>query len=104
MGTAVALVGAYVLAGELAAANGDPERGPAAYQRVLDPYARAALELPPGGIRGFAPRTQLMISLRARSMGWLNHWPWSAMMRRIAGRAEAITLPDYRIPANRVYR
>ena len=39
-GTSVALVGAYVLAGELAAADGDPGRGFANYQaRILD-YVR----------------------------------------------------------------
>ena len=39
-GTRVGLVGAYVLAGELAAADGDPGRGFANYQaRILD-YVR----------------------------------------------------------------
>lgn len=95
LGTSVALVGAYVLAGELALAGGDHEAGLAAYQRVLTPYAKASLDLPPGGIRGFAPRTPAMIWLRARSMALMNYWPWSAIMRKIAGRADAIDLPDY---------
>jgi 2-polyprenyl-6-methoxyphenol hydroxylase-like FAD-dependent oxidoreductase len=96
LGTSVALVGAYVLAGELAAAGGDHETALAAYQRVLQPYAKAAMELPPGGINGFAPSTRTMIWLRAQSMKLMNHWPWSAMMRKIANRADAITLPDYK--------
>jgi 2-polyprenyl-6-methoxyphenol hydroxylase-like FAD-dependent oxidoreductase len=95
LGTSVALVGAYVLAGELAAANGDPGTGLAAYQRVLQPYAKAAMELPPGGIKGFAPQTRTMIWLSTRSMTMMNHWPMSAIMRKVANRADAISLPDY---------
>jgi 2-polyprenyl-6-methoxyphenol hydroxylase-like FAD-dependent oxidoreductase len=104
LGTSVALVGAYVLAGELAAAGGDHEAGLPAYQRVLHPYAKAAMELPPGGIKGFAPRTRTMIWLRAKSMNLMNYWPWSAMMRKIASRSDAIALPDYAVEGDRVYR
>jgi len=95
LGTSVALVGAYVLAGELAAAGGDCERGLAAFQRVLGPYAKASMELPPGGYRSFAPRSRLMIWLRMKSWGMTGHWPMSAIMRKMMNRAEAIALPDY---------
>jgi 2-polyprenyl-6-methoxyphenol hydroxylase-like FAD-dependent oxidoreductase len=104
LGTSVALVGAYVLAGELAAAGGDHEAGLAAYQRVLGPYAKAAMDLPPGGIKGFAPSSRTMIWLRAKSMSLMNVWPMSAMMRKIVNRAEAITLPAYAALEDRVYR
>jgi 2-polyprenyl-6-methoxyphenol hydroxylase-like FAD-dependent oxidoreductase len=95
LGTSVALVGAYVLAGELAAAGGDLETALTAYQRVLGPYAKAAMQLPPGGINGFAPKTRTAIWLRAKSMNMMNYWPMSALMRKIVNRADAIALPDY---------
>jgi 2-polyprenyl-6-methoxyphenol hydroxylase-like FAD-dependent oxidoreductase len=104
LGTSLSLVGAYVLTGELVAAGGDHERGFAAYQRVLEPYAKAALQLPPGGLKAFAPRSRFMIWLRAQSWKSMSHWPMTAIMRKVAGRADAITLPDYAITENRVYR
>ena len=54
MGTSMSLVGAYVLAGELAAAD-DPERAFAAYQREMADYV-AEGQLPPGGVE-CSPRT-----------------------------------------------
>ncbi len=104
LGTSLSLVGAYVLAGELATAGGDHERAFPAYQEVLTPYAEAALELPPGGIKGFAPQSRLMIWLRAKSWKMMAVWPMSAVMRKVAARADAIALPDYSIGGDRVYR
>lgn len=95
LGTSVALVSAYVLAGELAAAGGDLEQGLSSYQRVLDPYGKAAMELPPGGFRSFAPHSRLMIWMRMKSWSMMSHWPMTAIMRKMMNRADAITLPDY---------
>jgi 2-polyprenyl-6-methoxyphenol hydroxylase-like FAD-dependent oxidoreductase len=64
MGTSMALVGAYVLAGELAAADGDHRAAFAAYERALSDYARANSKRPPGEI---APNTRWGI----RARGWL---------------------------------
>jgi 2-polyprenyl-6-methoxyphenol hydroxylase-like FAD-dependent oxidoreductase len=94
MGTSMSLVGAYVLAGELTL-TGDPAVAFAAYQRVMADYVKAGTGLPPGGIGGFAPQGRLMIRLRALSFSMMTAWPMSAMMRKVANRAEAITLPDY---------
>jgi 2-polyprenyl-6-methoxyphenol hydroxylase-like FAD-dependent oxidoreductase len=44
-GTGLALVGAYLLAGELAAAGWDPEAGFAAYERQMRPYVEANQEI-----------------------------------------------------------
>ncbi|KAA0021799.1 FAD-dependent oxidoreductase [Antrihabitans cavernicola] len=44
-GTGLALVGAYLLAGELAAANWDPEVGFAAYEAQMRPYVEANQEI-----------------------------------------------------------
>ncbi|MFI6996361.1 FAD-dependent monooxygenase [Nocardia sp. NPDC050175] len=44
-GTGLALVGAYLLAGELAAAGWDPEAGFASYERQMRPYVEANQEI-----------------------------------------------------------
>ncbi|MGW4354428.1 FAD-dependent monooxygenase [Nocardia sp. NPDC004582] len=44
-GTGLALVGAYILAGELAAADWDPEAGFAAYERRMRPFVEANQEI-----------------------------------------------------------
>ncbi|HEX5121049.1 MAG TPA: FAD-dependent monooxygenase [Pseudonocardiaceae bacterium] len=44
-GTGLALIGAYLLAGELAAAGWDPEAGFAAYERQLRPFVEANQEI-----------------------------------------------------------
>jgi 2-polyprenyl-6-methoxyphenol hydroxylase-like FAD-dependent oxidoreductase len=110
LGTSMSLVGAYVLTGELVAAGGDHRRGFAAYQQVMAPYAKAGLELPPGGIKAFAPQSRFMIWLRAKSWNMMTVWPMSALMRKVANRADAIALRDYAITGHdfsgdgRVYR
>jgi 2-polyprenyl-6-methoxyphenol hydroxylase-like FAD-dependent oxidoreductase len=44
-GTGLALVGAYLLAGELAAAGWDPKAGFAAYERQMRPFVDANQEI-----------------------------------------------------------
>jgi 2-polyprenyl-6-methoxyphenol hydroxylase-like FAD-dependent oxidoreductase len=61
LGTSLALVGSYVLAGELAAAGGDHAVGFKRYEEVMRPYVTKAQELPPGGAKGFAPGSTLSI-------------------------------------------
>ena len=50
LGTSLALVGAYVLAGELAAARGDHSVAFARYQEVMRDYVKQCQTLPPGGV------------------------------------------------------
>ncbi len=75
LGTSTALVGAYVLAGELARAAGDHRAAFAAYEDVMRPYIAQAQELPPGGVNGFVPTTRLAIALRAHMIRWMTRWP-----------------------------
>jgi len=102
LGTSMSLVGAYVLAGELAAASGAPEAAFAAYQGQLAAYVEKGLELPPGGINGFAPKSNLMIRLRALSMRMMGVWPMKGMLRKQFSKAEAITLKDYALSGSAV--
>ncbi|MGX9672301.1 FAD-dependent monooxygenase [Mycobacterium sp. HM-7] len=100
MGTSLALVGAYVLAGELGpAAQFDAAGIPAALQRyetVMRPYVDRCQDLP-GGLDGYAPMSERQIAGAASAMKWVQRWP----LRLYAGRkwfstAESIDLPDYR--------
>ena len=96
LGTSLALVGAYVLAGELAAAGpADPARAFAAYERVLRPYVEQGQQLPPSGVDGYAPLGALRIRAMRASMRWSTRWPMRPMMDRIFAKADAIDLPDY---------
>jgi 2-polyprenyl-6-methoxyphenol hydroxylase-like FAD-dependent oxidoreductase len=106
LGTSLALVGAYILAGELAAASDD---APAAnehdaihrafdrYETRMGPYVKQGQELPPGGVAGYAPMSTLRMGLGWASMRWSQRWPMRPMMERIFSKADAIDLPDYKI-------
>ncbi|MDI6101250.1 FAD-dependent monooxygenase [Actinoplanes sp. NEAU-A12] len=100
LGSSMSLVGAYVLAGELAGAT-DPSHAFAAYQREMADYVAGGLELPPGGMRLAAPRSRAMIRLRAFSMRMMTRWPSKQLAAKQFGKAEAITLRDYPSPAQR---
>jgi 2-polyprenyl-6-methoxyphenol hydroxylase-like FAD-dependent oxidoreductase len=101
LGTSLALVGAYVLAGELAAAGGDHDAAFARYEQVMRPYVASAQQLPPGGVRGFAPSSALAITLRAASMRWMTRWPMRSVLAAQFAKAGSITLPGYDWPALR---
>ncbi|MGA8113237.1 MAG: FAD-dependent monooxygenase [Actinocatenispora sp.] len=102
MGTSMALVGAYVLAGELVAARGDHQVAFAAYQSVLRDYVAGNLKPMPGGVKGFLPTTARGVRLRNASMRWMMRLPGrSLMMGGIDKAVNAIDLPDYPVPAAR---
>ncbi|WP_412543751.1 FAD-dependent monooxygenase [Longispora sp. K20-0274] len=96
MGTSMALVGAYVLAGELTV--GPPEAAFARYQVAMRDYVAACQELPPGGVNGFAPSNRFMISMRNLSMRSMTRWPMRQILAKQFGKAEAISLRDYAHP------
>jgi 2-polyprenyl-6-methoxyphenol hydroxylase-like FAD-dependent oxidoreductase len=95
LGTSVALVQAYVLAGELDAAHGDHRVAFDRYEQVTRPYVATAQELPPGGVRGYAPNSALMIRLQAVSMRAMTRWPMRPILERQFAKAGDIALPDY---------
>ncbi|MFJ9844121.1 FAD-dependent monooxygenase [Kitasatospora sp. NPDC101155] len=98
-GTSLALVGGYLLAGELASSAGDFAAAFARYEELMRPYVARAQELPPGGMNGYAPDTALMIRLRAASMRWMGRWPLRAVLAAQFAKAGDIALPDYPLPA-----
>ncbi|SCF31541.1 2-polyprenyl-6-methoxyphenol hydroxylase [Micromonospora purpureochromogenes] len=98
-GTSLSLVGAYVLAGELAAAGGDHRTAFARYEQVLRPHVLRCQQLPAGALSGFLPASRAAIWMRDRSMRAMTSRP----LRRLATRAffdkaDGLTLPEY-VPA-----
>jgi 2-polyprenyl-6-methoxyphenol hydroxylase-like FAD-dependent oxidoreductase len=99
MGTSLALVGAYVLAGELGSANSlDAQHIQAALQRyeaVMRPYIDRCQDLP-NGIDGYLPKSSSDIAVTARVMKWMQRWPFRSIAeRKWFTTADAIELPDY---------
>jgi 2-polyprenyl-6-methoxyphenol hydroxylase-like FAD-dependent oxidoreductase len=106
LGTSLALVGAYILAGELAGASDDTTAVPddaavqsafERYETLMRPYVEEGQELPPGGVDGYAPMSALRIAVGWASMRWYQRWPMRPVMQRIFSKADAIDLPDYKI-------
>lgn len=99
MGTSLALVGAYVLAGELGLAeNLDAQRIRTALQRyetVMRPYIDRCQDLP-NGIDGYLPKSASDIAITAQVMKWMQRWPFrSYAEKKWFITADAIDLPDY---------
>jgi len=101
LGTSLALVGAYVLAGELATAEGDHHVAFARYEQVMRPYVGRGQQLPPGGIKGYAPDSVIAIGLRNASMRWMSRWPMRKLLAGQFAKAADIELPDYTPRARR---
>lgn len=47
------------------------------------PYVTRGQQLPPGGIKGYAPDSIIAIGLRNASMRWMSRWP---MRKLLAGQ------------------
>ena len=97
LGTSMSIVGAYVLAGELASTPDDHEAAFDRYQKELADYVAAGLKLPPGGVKGYAPQSQAMISMRARSMRMMTRWPMRSILARQFQKSDGIVLKDYAV-------
>src|ERR1700761_7615045 len=89
-GTGLAVVGAYVLAGELAAADGDHVAAYARYDEIMRGYAQITGTVNAG--RFMAPRTAL--GLRARNW-FLRSRAFGLMMKYTDNKANDIDLADY---------
>ena len=99
MGTSLALVGAYVLAGELGPADSlDAQCIQDALQRyeaVMRPYIDRCQDLP-NGIDGYLPKSGSDIAITAQVMKWMQHWPFRSFAeKKWFTTADAIDLPAY---------
>jgi 2-polyprenyl-6-methoxyphenol hydroxylase-like FAD-dependent oxidoreductase len=95
MGTGLAVVGSYVLAGELAAAGGNHRVAFASYEEQVRPYAKGCQGI--GAGRFLAPATKGQIWQRNVLARMMTRGPMSKMIGRMDMKAAtAISLKDYK--------
>ena len=98
-GTGTAVVAAYVLAGELAAARGDYRVAYDRYERLLRPYVARGQKQASGGAEFLAPPTAKKIAQRNRFFRMLPYLPPARLLvKHLSTRTAAIKLPEYPVP------
>ncbi len=99
MGTSLALVGAYLLAGELGPAeSSDANRIQGAlqrYQTKMRPFVDKCQDIP-NRVERYAPNSPSDIAMNIAMMKWMQRWPFRPIASRIwFAVADSIALPDY---------
>jgi 2-polyprenyl-6-methoxyphenol hydroxylase-like FAD-dependent oxidoreductase len=102
--TSLAVIGAYVLAGELAAAGGDHERAFAAYEREMADIVRNGREFALGAAKVLIPRTRLGVWALMQAVRLINVLP--ARLSRAAAKLndkgvrlhDSMRIKDYPAP------
>ncbi|MFC9440871.1 FAD-dependent monooxygenase [Nocardia sp. NPDC057030] len=94
-GTAMALIGAYVLAGEIATHTGDLAQAPVRYEEVLRPFIAKAQELPPGGLKAMTPKSSFGIRAGHTVSKLMTSKAMKPLMMKMLTKTESYDLPDY---------
>jgi 2-polyprenyl-6-methoxyphenol hydroxylase-like FAD-dependent oxidoreductase len=98
MGTTVALVGAYVLAGEITKSPRDHETAFRNYEEKMRGFVTTAQKLAPGAPAMANPQTQLGIYMLYKFLGFVS---WSGLNKLMGSSvnppASAMDLPDYEL-------
>jgi 2-polyprenyl-6-methoxyphenol hydroxylase-like FAD-dependent oxidoreductase len=95
-GTSLALVGAYVLAGELAAADGDHRAAFYRYEREMREYVKRGQDQVKGASGFLLPKSRSQVWLRNQFIRMLPYMPWKGLFAGGVQKAtNAITLKDY---------
>ncbi|GAA2797891.1 FAD-dependent monooxygenase [Saccharopolyspora taberi] len=95
-GTTLAIIGAYVLAGELAAAGGDHAIAFAEYEKRMRDYVTANQKMGADNAKRFAARSRFGIWAQHQMIRMLPHVPGKALiMRKMLQVINGIDLPDY---------
>ena len=93
-GTALAMVAAYLLAGELSRSPEDPAAAFARYQQRFGPFVLGKQKAAPRMVDIFAPRSSLALALRNGALRLMGQ-PW--LVNLAVGRSllDRIEIPDY---------
>jgi 2-polyprenyl-6-methoxyphenol hydroxylase-like FAD-dependent oxidoreductase len=97
-GTTIAVVGAYVLAGELHRAGGDPAVALGAYEHKMREFVRLNRKLGTTNVRRLIPATPTHVRLLHEAMRWVPRLPVPVQRLAAASRAgafESFALEDY---------
>ncbi len=105
-GTSLALVGAYVLAGELQAAGGDHRAAYPRYQQQMSGFVEQNQQIALANAKRFTPGTRTQIWLQNQTIKALPYLPWKNLILNLATKgvreaASAITLNDYPVSSTR---
>lgn len=100
MGTSLALVGAYVLAGELAATAGqDYAAAFSSYQREMREAVQRAQKFAQSAHMSLLPKSRSQMRMVHRVMRLMTHWPFQRLATSgVEKAANAVTLKDYAAP------
>jgi 2-polyprenyl-6-methoxyphenol hydroxylase-like FAD-dependent oxidoreductase len=100
MGTGMAVVGAYILAGELAQAGGDYVLAFERYESLMRSFVDQCQKIADGGTDWFVPRTPFRLWLSNQMWKILPYTPWKNMMIEAPLKiGNSIHLKDYSGPA-----
>ncbi len=98
MGTGMAVVGAYVLAGELAEAEGDYRVAFERYEAGMREFVEKCQGIADGGADWFVPRTRFRLWLSTQMWKVLPYTPWKNMMIEVPLKiGNSIQLKDYAV-------
>jgi 2-polyprenyl-6-methoxyphenol hydroxylase-like FAD-dependent oxidoreductase len=101
MGTSLAIVGAYVLAGELAAADGNHVRAFAAYEERMRGFVNVCQKQGKDSGRWFIPGSKAFLKIRNLNFKLLPYLPWRKLIDELPLKVgNSIDLADYSISAS----
>jgi 2-polyprenyl-6-methoxyphenol hydroxylase-like FAD-dependent oxidoreductase len=96
MGSGMAVVGAYVLAGELAEADGDYRVAFERYEALMREFVERCQGIANGGTDWFVPRTRFRFWLSTQMWKILPHTPWKDVMIEVPLKiGNSIHLKEY---------
>jgi 2-polyprenyl-6-methoxyphenol hydroxylase-like FAD-dependent oxidoreductase len=96
MGTGMAVVGAYVLAGELAEAHGEHRVAFASYEALMRDFVTKCQGIADGSTDWFIPRTSFRLWLSTQMWKLLPYTPWKDMMIEVPLKiGNSICLKEY---------
>ncbi|WP_446222237.1 FAD-dependent monooxygenase [Nocardia sp. IBHARD005] len=96
MGTAMAIVGAYVLAAEIAATPDDLAGAQQRYQDKISPFLDKAKEIPGGGLAMMIPKSPLLTRLAKANVRLMMSRPMRPLTKKIFfGHTAEFALPTY---------
>lgn len=93
-GSGLAMIAAYILAGELHQADGDYASAFTRYRNLFGPFVQQKQDAALGFARAFAPKSKLALFLRNQVFNLLRV-PWIATLAVKSSVADNIQLPDY---------
>ena len=96
MGTSIAIVGAYTLAGELRKAGDDHAAAFASYEAIMRPFVAEAQKMAQDSVEWFVPRSRLRLWFSRKLWSWMPKSTLKELMIEQPARiANSVPLRDY---------